>query len=191
MAEINENVLEIFTKCETKMEKTINNLKSEYSVIRAGRANPRILDRVMVSNYGNLAPINQIGNINVTDPRCLTISVWDPQNLKVLEKALLDSNIGITPVNDGKVIRLVFPIPTEERRKELVKQVKKLAEDTKVALRNERRDGMEGIKKLKNDKLLTDDDVTLYEKDLEKTFNKYSEQVDVLAKDKEKDIMEV
>lgn len=191
MAEVNENALEIFKKCENKMEKTINNLKSEYSIIRAGRANPHILDKVLVDSYGSMVPIIQVGNINVTDPRCLTVSVWDPQNLKVVEKAIAESNIGINPVNDGKVIRLVFPIPTEERRKELVKQVKKLAEDTRVALRNERRDGMDGIKKLKNDNLLTDDDVILYEKDLEKTFNKYSEQVDSLSKDKEKDILEV
>lgn len=191
MAEVNENALEIFKKCENKMEKTINNLKSEFATIRAGRANPHILDKVLVSNYGSMVPINQVGNINVSDPRCLTISLWDPTNLKVLEKALIDANLGINPVNDGKVIRLVFPVPTEERRKELVKQVKKLAEDTKVALRNERRDGMESIKKFKNDKLFTDDDVVVYGKDLDKIFNKYSDLVDVLAKEKEKDIMEV
>lgn len=191
MPDINENILELFTKCETRMEKTISNLKSEYSIIRAGRANPHVLDKVLVNSYGAMVPLNQVGNINVTDPRCLTISVWDPQNLKVVEKAILESNIGINPVNDGKVIRLIFPIPTEERRRELVKQVKKLAEDAKVALRNLRREGMEGIKKLKSDDLLTEDDITLYEKDLDKTFNKYSEQVDTLSKDKEKDILEV
>ena len=191
MAEINENVSEILEKCKSRMEKTIGNLKSEYMAIRAGRANPHILNKVLVNNYGSMVPINQVGNINVTDPRCLTITLWDANNLKVVEKAILDSNIGITPSNDGKVIRLVFPVPTEERRKELVKQVKKLAEDAKVALRNERRDGMESIKKLKNDKLLTDDDIILYGKDIDKIFNGYSETVDSLAKEKEKDILEV
>jgi len=191
MAEINQDVAQVFDKGQERMEKTILNLKSEFMAIRAGRANPHILDKVLVSCYGSMTPINQIGNINVTDARCLTIMPWDVSNLKALEKALMDSNIGITPVNDGKTIRLVFPVPTEERRRDLVKQVKKFAEDTKVTLRKGRRDVIESIKKLKNDNLLTEDDVILYTKDFDKIFNKFSEQVDVLAKDKEKEIMEV
>jgi len=191
MAEINQDVAQVFAKGQEKMEKTILNLKTEFMAIRAGRANPHILDKVLVSCYGVMTPINQIGNINVTDARCLTIIPWDVSNLKALEKALIDSNIGITPVNDGKTIRLVFPVPTEERRRDLVKQVKKFAEDTKVALRNERRDVIDGIKKLKSDNLLTEDDVILYTKDFDKIFNKFSEQADGLARDKEKEIMEV
>lgn len=191
MAEINQDVSQVFDKGQEKMEKTILNLKSEFMAIRAGRANPHILDKITASVYGSMTPINQIGNINVTDARCLTIIPWDVSNLKALEKALMDSNIGITPVNDGKTIRLVFPVPTEERRRELVKQVKKFTEDTKVTLRNGRRDVIESIKKLKNDNLLTEDDVTLYTKDFDKIFNKFSEQADVLSKDKEKEIMEV
>ena len=135
-----------------RTDKTVSVLNGEYITIRAGRANPHILDKVLVDYYGTPSPINQVGNISVSEGRCLVISPWDASMLKVIEKQLIAENLGINPTNDGKVIRLVFPALTEERRKELVKQVKKMAEDSKVAVRNIRRDGMDALKKMKNNK---------------------------------------
>ncbi|MBO5285275.1 MAG: ribosome recycling factor [Clostridia bacterium] len=176
---------------EEKTEKTISVLKSEYASIRAGRANPHILDKVLVDYYGTPTPINQVGNISVTDARCLVIAPWDSSMLKVIEKQLLADNIGITPSNDGKVIRLVFPILTEERRKELVKQVKKLGEDSKVAIRNIRRDALESYKKMKNNKEISEDEYAGAEKEVEKIVAKAVEQVEKVSADKEKDILTV
>ncbi|MBQ5883210.1 MAG: ribosome recycling factor, partial [Clostridia bacterium] len=147
----------IYANTRERMEKSISSLKYEYNSIRAGRANAAILDKVLVDYYGTPTPINQVGNISVSEGRCLVISPWDASMLKVIEKQLLADNIGITPSNDGKVIRLVFPALTEERRKELSKQVKKMAEDSKVAVRNIRRDAMDAIKKMKNNKELSED----------------------------------
>ena len=158
MAIDNEQYELIMMDLEEKTEKTISVLKAEYASIRAGRANPHILDKVLVDYYGTPTPINQVGNISVTDARCLVIAPWDSSMLKVIEKQLLADNIGITPSNDGKVIRLVFPVLTEERRKELVKQVKKLGEDSKVAIRNIRRDALESYKKMKNNKEISEDE---------------------------------
>ena len=135
---------ELFLNFEMDCDKAINYMKSEYNLMRAGRANPTVVEGIKVDYYGAMTPINQMGNISVPEPRCLVISLWDKSALKLVEKAILAANIGVTPQNDGTVIRLTFPILTEERRKELVKQVKKLAEDTKVILRNARRDVMEG-----------------------------------------------
>ena len=174
-----------------KLDKTIDVLQSEYDGVRAGRANPHLLDRVSVDYYGTMTPINQVGNITVPEARMLQISLWDNSMLKSVEKAILEANIGITPVNDGKVLRLVFPELTEERRKELAKQVRKLSEDAKVAARNIRRDTMDAFKKMKTDKQITEDELANFEKDVEKVFAKYIENIDALTKDKEKEIMSV
>ncbi len=174
-----------------RMDKTVKVLESDFATIRAGRANPHILDRILVDYYGTPTPINQVGNISVTDGRCLVIAPWDASMLKIIEKQLLVENIGITPSNDGKVIRLVFPMLTEERRKELVKQIKKMAEEGKVAVRNIRRDAMEFLKKCKNDKSLSEDEVSAYEKDVEKDVAKYITKIDGVCADKEKDILSV
>ena len=191
MAIDNEQYELILMDLEEKTEKTISVLKSEYASIRAGRANPHILDKVLVDYYGTPTPINQVGNISVTDARCLVIAPWDSSMLKVIEKQLLADNIGITPSNDGKVIRLVFPILTEERRKELVKQVKKLGEDSKVAIRNIRRDALESYKKMKNNKEISEDEYAGAEKEVEKIVAKAVEQVEKVSADKEKDILTV
>ena len=174
-----------------RTDKTITVLNGEYITIRAGRANPHILDKVLVDYYGTPSPINQVSNISVSEGRCLVISPWDASMLKVIEKQLLAENLGITPVNDGKVIRLVFPVLTEERRKELVKQVKKMAEDSKVAIRNIRRDGMDTLKKMKNNKELSEDEHAICEKEVEKIITESIEKIDKLQLEKEKDIMSV
>ena len=144
---------------EERMTKSLDVLKSDVIQIRAGRANPHILDKIQVEAYGAMSPINQIGNISVLDGQCLVISPWDKSLLKAVEKAILVSNIGISPTNDGNVVRLVFPMLTEERRKEIIKQVKKMGEDGKVAIRNVRRDTLDGFKKAKNNKEITEDEV--------------------------------
>lgn len=191
MAIENEQYEIIMMDMEEKTEKTVSVLKSEYANIRAGRANPHILDKVLVDYYGTPSPINQVGNISVEDARTLVISPWDASMLKVIEKQLLADNIGITPANNGKVIRLVFPILTEERRKELVKQVKKLCEDSKVAVRNIRRDAMDSLKKMKVNKELSEDEHALAEKEVEKVIAKAIETVDQVAAEKEKDVLTV
>ena len=174
-----------------KTEKTASVLNSDYVTIRAGRANPHILDRVLVDYYGTPTPINQVGNLSVTEGRCLVIAPWDASMLKVIEKQLLAENLGITPVNDGKVIRLVFPALTEERRKEIVKQIKKMAEDAKVAVRNVRRDAMDALKKMKNDKELSEDEHAVCEKEIDKVITEAIEKIDKLYADKEKDVLSV
>ena len=191
MAIENEQYEIIMMDMEEKTEKTVSVLKSEYANIRAGRANPHILDKVLVDYYGTPSPINQVGNISVEDARTLVISPWDASMLKVIEKQLLADNIGITPANNGKVIRLVFPILTEERRRELVKQVKKLCEDSKVAVRNIRRDAMDSLKKMKVNKELSEDEHALAEKEVEKIIAKAIETVEQVAAEKEKDVLTV
>ena len=164
----NEKVEEILLVLEDKLDKTLSNLKENYAGIRAGRANPHILDKILVDYYGTMSPINQVGNISVSDAKCLVISPWDVSLLKNIEKAIVNSNIGINPTNDGKVIRLVFPDLTEERRRDLAKQIKAMSEDSKVATRNIRRDAMDALKKLKNNKEISEDECAGIEKDVEK-----------------------
>ena len=188
MAFENERIEEILMDAEERMEKTVSVLKSDYATVRAGRANPHILDKVLVDYYGTPTPINQVGNLSVSDARCLVIAPWDMSMLKVIEKQLLAENIGITPSNDGKVIRLVFPQLTEERRKELVKQVKKMAEDAKVAVRNIRRDCMDEFKKMKNAKEISEDEASDAEKEAEKIVTKTVSAIDAAAAEKEKDV---
>lgn len=187
----NPQIEELFMTFEMECEKAIDYTKSEYTLMRAGRANPKLVEGIKVDYYGAMTPINQMGNISVPEPRCLLISLWDKSALKLVEKAILAANIGVTPQNDGTVIRLTFPALTEERRKELVKQVKKLAEDTKVVLRNARRDAMESLKKEKNAKTVSEDLIADYEKEVDKQLAKQIEIVDKLAKEKETDVMSV
>lgn len=191
MAIENEQFEMIMMETMEKTDKSVSCLNNEYITIRAGRANPHILDRVNVDYYGTPSPINQVGNISVQEGRCLVISPWDASMLKVIEKQLIAENLGITPVNDGKVIRLVFPALTEERRKELVKQVKKMAEDSKVAIRNVRRDAMEALKKMKANKELSEDEHATCEKDIDKVITEAIDKIDNLSAEKEKDILSV
>ena len=191
MAIENERYETIMMETMEKTEKTASVLNSDYVTIRAGRANPHILDRVLVDYYGTPTPINQVGNLSVTEGRCLVIAPWDASMLKVIEKQLLAENLGITPVNDGKVIRLVFPALTEERRKEIVKQIKKMAEDAKVAVRNVRRDAMDALKKMKNDKELSEDEHATCEKEIDKVINEAIDKIEKLYVEKEKDVMSV
>ena len=186
-----EKVEMILMESEEKMEKTLSVLKSEYLMIRVGRANPHVLDKVMVDFYGQMTPINQTGNISVQDGKCLVIAPWDKSLLKNVEKAILASNVGITPTNDGNVIRLVFPDLTEERRIEISKQVKKMAEDGKVAVRNIRRDTLDTLKKMKTNKEITEDEYDDFEKEVNETTQKSVDAVDKAAAEKEKEVMTV
>jgi len=187
----NEKVDDIMLTLEDKLEKAVNVLDEELASVRAGRANPHILDKVQAEAYGGMSPINQLGNISVSDARCLVISPWDKSLLKSIEKAIQQANLGINPTNDGNVIRLVFPVLTEERRKELVKQVKKMGEDGKVAVRNIRREAMEAIKKLKTGKEISEDEASNAEADVEKKIAKAVESVDKVTAAKEKELMTV
>ena len=182
---------EIFMNFEFDCEKAIDYMKGEYAVMKAGRANPKLVENIKVDYYGAMTPIKQMGNISIPEPRQIVISVWDKSTLKAIEKAILAANIGVTPQNDGVVIRLIFPVLTEERRRDLVKQVKKLAEDTKVVLRNARRDAMDGLKKEKNNKTVSEDLIADYEKEIDKALAKLIESVDKLAKEKEAEVMSV
>ncbi len=187
----NEQVEEIILTLDDKLSKTVSVLKEEFAAVRAGRANPHILDKVNVDYYGVPTPINNTSNISVQEGRCLVIAPWDVSLLKAIEKALQVSNIGITPTNDGKVIRLAFPQLTEERRKELSKQVRKMGEDAKVASRNIRRDALEAFKKLKNDKTISEDEYAACEKDVEKYVSESITAIDTAVTSKEKEIMTV
>ena len=181
-------ILDIATE---KMNKTINVMKQEYNSLRAGRANPQALDRIMVDYYGTPTPINQVGNISVPEPRMLIISLWDTKLIPVVEKAIQKSDLGINPANDGKVIRLIFPELTEERRKDLAKVIRKKAEESKVAVRAIRRDAMEDIKKQKKDNLLTEDDQKKLEEKVQKLTDEKVKEIDTIAQAKEKEIMSV
>lgn len=179
----------IIENAEERMAKTQSVLVSEYGALRAGRANPKVLDRLVVDYYGTPTPIKQLGNISVPEPRVLLISLWDVKALPLVEKEILKSDIGINPSNDGKNIRLVFPELNEERRKDLAKQVKKLAEDAKVAVRAIRRDANEQVKKLKKDSVLSEDDQKKAEDLLQKKTDGAVKDIDKLAADKEKEIL--
>lgn len=187
----NPQIEELFLNFEMNCDKAIDYMKGEFALMRAGRANPKLVENIKVDYFGAMTPINQMGNITSPEPRQLVITLWDKGALKDVEKAILQANIGVTPQNDGSCIRLTFPVLTEERRKELVKQVKKLAEDTKVVLRNSRRDAMDALKKEKNAKTVSEDLIADYEKEIDKMLSKLIENVDKLAKDKEVDVMSV
>ena len=187
----NEQAQEIWITLNDKLEKTLNVLKEEYAAVRAGRANPQILNKVTFDYYGAQTPVTQAASVSVQEGRCLVIAPWDLTVLKSIEKALQTANLGINPTNDGKVIRLVFPELTEERRRELSKQVRKMGEDSKVAARNNRREAMEGVKKLKNDKVLSEDEAATVEKELEKDVQDAVAKIDAAVAAKEKEIMTV
>ena len=176
---------------ETKMDKTLASLQNDLAAVRAGRANPAVLDKVTVEYYGAPTPIQQVGTISVPEPRSITIQPWDASILGDIEKAILKSDIGITPNNDGKCIRLNFPPLTEERRKELAKGISKRGEEAKVAVRNVRRDALEGFKKQKKDGEITEDDLKNLETQIQKLTDKFVAKVDEMIKDKEKEILEV
>ena len=176
---------------ETKMKKSIDSYVYELDSVRAGRANPNVLSRINVDYYGSPTPVNQIGSVSVPDARTIVIQPWDSTTLKGIEKAILASDIGITPANDGKVIRLVFPQLTEDRRKELKKQVAKLGEDAKVAIRNIRRDAMDKAKDMKKNSEMTEDEQKASEKSVQDLTDKYIKEIDVITAAKEKEIMEI
>lgn len=176
---------------EAKMKKSIEAYKNELDTVRAGRANPNVLSRVMVDFYGVPTPVNQVGNVSVPNATTIVIQPWDSSILKGIEKAILASDIGITPANDGKVIRLAFPQPTEERRKELKKQVSKLGEDAKVAIRNIRRDAMDKAKDMKKNGEMTEDEQKSSEKLVQDLTDKFIKEIDSITAAKEKEIMEI
>ena len=176
---------------ETKMQKSLDNLKEEYSTIRAGRANPHLLDRIRVDYYGQPSSLQSVANVSVPEPRVILIQPWESNLIKVIEKEILASDLGLTPSNDGKAIRLVFPELTEERRKELVKDVKKKAENTKVAIRNIRRDANDTFKKQNKSGDLTEDDLDDLEEKIQKLTDKAIAEVDKVAEEKSKEILTV
>ena len=176
---------------EERMDKALNHLVKELAAIRAGRANPAILDKVMVDYYGTPTPVNQVAAVSVAEARVLTIAPWDASIMKDLEKAIQTSDIGINPTNDGKVMRLVFPSPTEDRRKQLSKEVLKFGEDAKVAVRNVRREAMEQFKAQKKKSEITEDDQKELERDIQKVTDKHTEEIDKICEEKNKEIMEL
>ena len=180
-----------FKEYSRKMDKALEHLDEEFGGVRAGRANAKVLDRITVEYYGSETPLNGVATISSPDARTLVIQPWDTALLKEIQKAILASDLGINPQNDGRVVRLTFPQLTEERRKELTKQVKKYAEDAKVAMRNVRRDGMDYIKKLKKNSEITEDDQKKAEKDLQDILDKYIKKADEALAAKEKELMAI
>ena len=178
-------------KAEEKMQKALSALNANFNTIRAGRANPAVLDRITVEYYGTPTPLNQMAAISVPDPRTLMISPWDRSTLKSIEKAIQTSDLGINPNNDGSVIRLVFPPMTSERRNELAKEVHKMAEEGKIALRNIRRDAMDKLKAQKKNGEITEDDVKDGEKEIQKVTDKYVKEADAMVDKKIKEIQEI
>ena len=176
---------------KTRMIKTAEVLSAQFDTVRAGRANAAVLDQIEVDYYGSPTPIRQIASISSPDARTLLIQPWDASTLKLIEKAILTSELGINPQNDGRIIRLVFPQLTEERRKELAKQVRKYGEEAKVAVRNIRRDAMDKFKAQKKKSEITEDDLKIIEKDLQKLTDDYIKEVERIADEKEKELMEI
>lgn len=182
---------EDYQEFTAKMKKTTEVLSTQFDSVRAGRANPAVLDQLRVEYYGTPTPINQIAAIATPDPRSLLIQPWDGKALKLIEKAILESDLGINPQNDGKMIRLVFPQLTEERRHDLIKQIKKYCEEAKVAIRNIRRDAMEYYKEMKKKSEITEDDLKDIERDMQKITDDYIKDIDTIAAKKEKELMAI
>lgn len=182
---------ERYAEYETKMKKTVDIVAGDFAGVRAGRASAAVLDKITVDYYGTMTPIHQIGNISSPDPRTLVIQPWDATMLKAVEKAILASDLGLTPQNDGKLIRLNFPQLTEERRKELTKQVRKYGENGKVAIRNIRRDAVDKFKAMKKKSELTEDDLKECEKDMQDLTDQYCKEIDALTNKKEQELMAV
>ena len=191
MENLEDYIAEQYLNYEEELGKVLEHQKSEYVSLRAGRANPHILDKIIVNYYGTPTPLTQISNITVQDGRVIVISLWDANAMKETLKSILASDIGINPNDDGKIIRLVFPPLTEERRKEMVKTVKKIAEDSKVACRNARRDIMDKFKQLKKDSEITEDELASNEKDIQKTLDEYITKIDKESVEKEKEVMQI
>ena len=186
---MNEMMKEKLDAAEKQMKKVLDHLQSEFGSIRAGRANPSVLDKIPVDYYGTPTPINQVAAVSVSEGRNLLITPWDPTMIRPISKAILASELGITPTDDGKTIRLVFPQPTEDRRRELAKTVKKYGEEAKVAVRNARRDLMDTYKTMKKNSEITEDDMKSAEKKAQTLTDRYIEEVDKLVAEKEKEIM--
>ena len=181
----------IFDEMNEKIDKTMQNYITELRSIRAGRANPHILDKVVVDYYGTPTPINNMANVSVPEARLLVISPWDKSQLKAIERAILAANIGINPNNDGHVIRLVFPELTEERRRSTVKEAKTLVEESKIVMRNARRDAIDDLKKIQKSSVITEDDLKNYTEDVDKNLSKNTDEVDRLFKEKEQEILSI
>ncbi len=184
-------IKEIFATAEDKMQKSLNNLSQEFASIRAGRANPGVLDRVSVDYYGSPTPINQVAAVSVPEPRTLLIAPWDKSVLKDIERAILTSDIGINPQNDGSTLRLQFPPMTEERRKELNKEIARMGEECKVAVRSIRRDAMDKIKDMKKKSEITEDDQKNAEKKMQDQTDRFIKEIDAMIEKKQKEIMEI
>ena len=182
---------QIFKKTEESMKKTINVLANDYAAVRAGRANPAVLDKIMVDYYDTPTPINQLAAVSVAEARVLVIQPWDVSVLRNIEKAIQTSDIGINPQNDGKLLRIVFPPITEDRRREIVKDISKMAEEAKVSIRNIRRDAIDKLKKMKKDSEITEDDQKQAEKKVQDLTDKCCNEIDSLSEKKQKEIMEI
>lgn len=182
---------EIRENTKSRMEKSVETLKTDFGGLRAGRAHASLLDGIMVEAYGNMTPIAQVGTVSVPDARCLSVSVWDRGLAKAVEKAIRESDLGLNPVSDGQLIRIPIPPLSEERRKELVKVAGKYAEQGKVAIRNIRRDALDGIKKLKKDNVISEDEEKRFETEIQKFTDEFIKKIDEALAQKEKDIMQV
>lgn len=182
---------EVLTQAETKMKKTLSVLTNEYTTIRAGRANPAVLDKIMVDYYGTPTAVNQLAAISVSEARLLTIQPWDATSVRAIEKAILSSELGINPQSDGKIIRLMFPQLTEERRRDITKDIAKMSEEAKVAVRSIRRDAIEKLKTMKKNAEISEDDLKLGEKKTQDLTDKYCKEIDGLFDKKQKEIMEL
>ena len=188
---MNELIDEYLEDCKKDMSKALDHLVSEYQIIRAGRANPHILDKVFVEYYGVPTPLNQMANISVPEARVLLINVWDQSQIGNISKAISQADLGVNPIDDGKSIRLIFPALTEERRKEIVKNVKKLCEECKVTVRNSRRDCLDIFKTMKKDGELTEDELATCEKEVQKLTDNFTAKADSESAKKEKEVMEI
>ncbi len=182
---------DVITNMSAHMDKTIEALRKEYQKVRTGRASTALLDEIRVDYYGTPTPLNQLATLAVPEPRTITLQPWEAKQIPAIEKAILNANLGLTPSNDGRVIRLNLPPLTEERRKEIVKQLRKMAEDAKVALRNIRRDSIDELKRLEKDKKITEDELKRAEKEVQDVTNGHVSKIDEVLAHKEKEVMEV
>jgi ribosome recycling factor len=182
---------DVITNMKSHMEKSVEALRREYQKVRTGRANLGLLDDIRIDYYGTPSPLSQVATLSVPEPRTITLQPWETKMISVIEKAIMNANLGITPANDGKVIRLNLPALTEERRKDIVKQLKKMAEEAKVAVRNIRRDAIDELKKLEKNKNISEDDQKRAEKDVQDVTNSYVAKIDEVLAHKEKEVMEV
>jgi ribosome recycling factor len=184
-------IKDVIADMNSHMDKSIESLRKEYQRVRTGRASTNLLDEVKVDSYGTLSPINQVATLSVPEARTITIAPWDPKMIQPIEKAIMNANLGITPANDGKVIRLSLPPLTEERRKDIAKQLKRDAEDAKVAVRNIRRDAIDSLKKLEKDKKISEDELKRAEKEVQDFTDRHVAKIDEVQVHKEKEVMEV